>query len=320
MKSSLVEVDGKQFDLVTEGEGPLILFLHGFPEGWYSWRSQLEYFSQRGYTVAAFNQRGYGRSFSPKEVSSYNSLSLAGDAIAVAASIKEGPFLLVGHDWGAALAWNIAIFRPDLVRAVAGLSVPFRPRTATPPLERIRTMAGENFYQIYFQEVGKAEADFEDDIAASLKAMYLGISHDAIRLVGKTWSMAKRGNEPLMSTAPNIDITSSTWLTQHDLDHFVEQFTASGFFGPLSWYRNFDYNWELTAPFARAKVLPPSMFLAGASDPVTHFMGVVESIPTMNSYMPNLKRVEIVEDAGHWIQQEKPDFVNSALEEFFAKI
>ncbi|MDA8277839.1 MAG: alpha/beta hydrolase [Actinomycetota bacterium] len=318
MESSLVEVGGKHFELVVEGEGPLILFLHGFPEGWYSWRSQLNYFSNRGYKVAAFNQRGYGRSYSPNEVSSYNALALTGDAIAVASTVQEGPFYLVGHDWGAALAWNIAIFRPDLVKAVAGLSVPFRPRTKTAPLERIRALAGDNFYQIYFQEVGKAEADFEADIAASLKAMYLGISHDAIVQVGKTWSMAKRGSEPLMASAPNIDLSSSNWLTQSDLDHFVDQFSHSGFFGPLSWYRNFDYNWELTAPFANAKVLPPSLFLGGASDPVTHFMSVVDQIPSMQSYMPNLKGAKIVDEAGHWLQQERPDVVNAYLEEFIS--
>ncbi len=316
MEASVVEVGGKQFEVVSEGEGPLILFLHGFPEGWYSWRSQLSYFSQRGFKVVAFNQRGYGRSFAPKEVKDYNMLSLAGDAIAVAASVQKGPFYLVGHDWGAALSWNIAVFRPDLVKAVVGLSVPFRPRTASAPLARIAAMGGENFYQIYFQEVGRAEADFEGDIAQSLKAMYLGISHDAIRLVGKTWSMSKRDGQPLMASAPNIDISASNWLTQEDLDHFVKDFSNSGFFGPLSWYRNFDYNWELTAPFAGSKILPPSMFLGGSSDPVTSFMNVAELIPSMASYMPNLKRAEIVDGAGHWLQQEKPDFVNVAIEEF----
>ena len=129
--------------------------------------------------------------------------------------------------------------------------------------------------------------------------------------------MSKREGEALMAGAPEIDIAASAWLTQQDLDHFVDQFSASGFFGPLSWYRNFDYNWELMAPFSGAKIVPPSMFLAGSSDPVTYFMNVAELIPTMNSYMPNLRRAEIVDGAGHWLQQEKPDFVNIALEEFF---
>ncbi|MCP4222189.1 MAG: alpha/beta hydrolase, partial [Actinomycetia bacterium] len=146
--------------VAVEGSGPLVVFVHGWPEISHSWRHQMAYFSAQGYTTAALDVRGYGDSSSPHPVADYTLMNLCGDAAAVIDSFDDGPAIVVGHDWGAPIAWNTARFHTDRVRAVAGLSVPYRPVGPVSPLEIWKAMfpdQGKFFYQAYFQHEGVAE-------------------------------------------------------------------------------------------------------------------------------------------------------------------
>ena len=165
--------------IAEAGEGPLVLLLHGFPEGWYSWRHQIAALAKAGFHAVAPDQRGYGQTGGPDAIDQYSLLHLVGDAIGLLDALGDGPAVVVGHDWGAPVAWHSALFRPDRVRAVAGLSVPYRSRGSRPPLAVFRKLLGEHFYQVYFQEPGLAERDLERDVRRTVGGFLYGASGDA---------------------------------------------------------------------------------------------------------------------------------------------
>ncbi len=141
-----LEADRITMHIAEAGEGPLVVLLHGFPEGWYSWRHQLRALAAAGYHAVAPDQRGYGESSRPDAIASYSMFHLVGDVVGLIGALGEQRAVVVGHDWGAPVAWHTALFRPDLVRGVAGLSVPHRPRSSRPPLEVNREYLGPGFY------------------------------------------------------------------------------------------------------------------------------------------------------------------------------
>lgn len=306
-----VETNGIHMHIAEAGEGPLVVLLHGFPESWYSWRHQLAALAEAGYHAVAPDQRGYGQTDAPQEIASYSMLHLVGDVVGLLAGLKESRAVVVGHDWGAPVAWNASLYRPDLVRAVAGLSVPFRPRGHRPPLDVYHELLGDRFYQVYFQEPGVAEQDLEADVRRTLRRFLYAASGDAPTManmhVGSAgWVDDMPEPEPL----PN-------WLTEADVDYFAGEFRRTGFRGGLNWYRNINRNWELSAPWQGALVTVPAIYVVGDRDPVYHFPGGKELAANLGHSVPQLRQTLIMEGAGHWIQQERPAEVNTALLEFF---
>jgi pimeloyl-ACP methyl ester carboxylesterase len=298
--------------LAEQGTGPLILLCHGFPEGWYSWRDQLSALAGAGYHAVAPDMRGYGRTEAPPEICSYDIMDLAGDVIGLVAALGERQAVIVGHDWGANVAWHAALFRPDLFPAVAALSVPFRRRGPAPPLQMLRTAGQVNHYWLHFQEPGVAEAEFERDPREALRRMLYSISGDAppetrqlTLQPGKGWLANTIDPERLPA-----------WLTDADLDHMAAEFSRSGFRGGLNWYRNIDRNWELTAPWAGALIRQPALFIAGSVDPVIAGGSGNAALIALPAAVPGLKRKLLIEGAGHFIQQERPQLVNEALLDF----
>ena len=307
-----VTANGIRIHLAEQGTGPLVLLCHGFPEGWYSWRDQLPALAAAGYHAVAPDMRGYGRTEAPPEISSYNILDIVGDVVALVTALGERQAIIVGHDWGAAIAWHAALFRPDVFPAVAALSVPFRQRGPAPPLTMLRKGGQLNHYWFQFQEPGVAEAQFERDPHASLRRMLYSISGDAPRETreltlqpGKGWLANTLDPERLPA-----------WLTEADLDHMAAEFSRSGFRGGLNWYRNIDRNWELTAPWAGASIRQPAMFLAGSLDPIITSGSGAAAVQALPVAVPGLRRTLTVDGAGHFIQQERPQIVNEALVEF----
>lgn len=300
--------------IAEAGEGPTVLLLHGFPEGWYSWRHQMAALAEAGFHAVAPDQRGYGQTGGPEAIDQYSLLHLVGDAIGLLDALGEASVVVVGHDWGAPVAWHTALFRPDRVRGVAGLSVPFRPRGSRPPLDTMRKFFGERFYQVYFQEPGVAERDLEHDVRRTMIGFLVGASGDAPRvpdmMVG-TAGMTAEFEAPTLLPG---------WLTEGDVDHYVAEFERTGFRGPLNWYRNIDRNWELTAPWQGALVTPPALFMVGDRDPVYHFPGGKESSAGLKRFAHNLTQTIVLEGCGHWIQQERPGEVNAALLEFLGRL
>jgi pimeloyl-ACP methyl ester carboxylesterase len=312
LQQHAVTANGIRIHLAEQGTGPLVLLCHGFPEGWYSWRDQLAALAAAGYHAVAPDMRGYGRTEAPPEISSYNILDIVGDVVGLVSTLGEKQAIIIGHDWGANVAWHAALFRPDVFPAVAALSVPFRQRGPAPPLSMLRKAGQLNHYWFQFQESGVAEAQFERNPRASLRRMLYSISGDAPRETreltlqpGKGWLANTLDPEHLPA-----------WLTEADLDHMAAEFSRSGFRGGLNWYRNIDRNWELTAPWAGASIHQPAMFLAGSLDPIITSSSGAAAVQALPRAVPGLRRTLLVDGAGHFIQQERPQIVNEALIEF----
>jgi len=175
-----VETNGIRMHYVEAGSGPLIVLCHGFPESWYSWRHQIAALAEAGFRVVAPDQRGYGQTDRPEAIDAYSVFHLAGDIVGLVNGLQERSAVIVGHDWGAPVAWYSAQLRPDLFRAVGLLSVPFIPRGPMRPSAIVKAVFGDRiFYQEYFQEEGTAERELEHDVRASLLATFYSLSGDA---------------------------------------------------------------------------------------------------------------------------------------------
>ncbi len=300
--------------VAEQGSGPLVVLLHGFPESWYSWRHQFAPLAAAGYRVVAPDQRGYGGTDRPEAIDAYTQLHLVGDVIGLLDALGEQSAVLVGHDWGAPVAWNTALLRPDRIRGVAGLSVPYVPRGTVEPVEAYRKRIGDRFYMLYFQEPGRAEAALERDVKTSLRRLLTGASGDAPPGVG--WPAVIPEGSDIVEAIPEPE-TLPAWLTEFDLEVFAQAFEA-GFGGGLNWYRNLTRSWELMAAWKGAPLLVPALYMVGDRDGVYHFMEVERRLPLLSSWMPGLTRTVVLPGCGHWTQQERPAEVNSALLEFLA--
>jgi pimeloyl-ACP methyl ester carboxylesterase len=306
--------NGIRIHIAAQVTGPLVLLCHGFPEGWYSWRGQLTAIASAGYRAIAPDMRGYGRTEAPIEIASYNLMEIVGDMVALVGALGEKQAIIVGHDWGAAVAWHAALFRPDVFPAIAALSVPFRQRGAAPPLQMLRKSGQATHYWFHFQEPGVAETEFERDPYATLRRILYSISGDAPAATRRLTLQPGKG-----WLANTIDPDRlPAWLTDADLDHMAAEFSRSGFRGGLNWYRNIDRNWELTAPWTGAQIRQPALFIAGSVDPVIELGSGASALQAMATTVPGLRRRLLIDGAGHFIQQERPQIVNEAILEFLA--
>jgi pimeloyl-ACP methyl ester carboxylesterase len=307
--SRTISANGIDIFLLEQGEGPLVLLCHGWPELSYSWRHQIPALAAAGFHVAAPDMRGFGRTSAPADIDAYSIFDTVGDMVALVAALGEKHAVIIGHDWGAPVAWHAALFRPDVFSAVAGLSVapPFRGRGR--PLDILRESGITNFYWQYFQTPGIAEREFERDVGQTMRTVLgRGFSDPATSLFiedGKGFLGDVSTDRPLPD-----------WLSEADLSYFRAAYQKSGFRGGLNWYRNLDRNWELTAPWQGAQIHQPSLFIAGSKDSVVTGAIGAKRVADMERVLPNLRRKLIIDGAGHWIQQERADQVNAALTAF----
>jgi len=310
-----IEVNGVNLHIAEAGaEGPLVVLLHGFPESWHSWRHQFAPLVAAGFRVVAPDQRGYGASDRPDDVAAYSILHLVGDVIGLIRALGEETAFVVGHDWGAPVAWHTALLRPDVVRGVAGLSVAPTPRGARPPLGVVEAAYQGRFYWTYFNQVGVADEEFGRDPKAALRRFIHAHSGDAPGEPGIHQALVEPG-APWLEQLPDA-VELPDWFSESDLDELAEGF-AKGFTGSLNWYRNLDRNWELTAPYAGATITTPALFVYGDRDPVAYFPGTPELIGKLPQLLPGLRRPPVVlPGCGHWTQQERPAEVNELLVEF----
>jgi pimeloyl-ACP methyl ester carboxylesterase len=311
-----VETNGIRMHVAEQGDGPLVLLCHGFPESWYSWRHQLAALAAAGFHAVAPDMRGYGRTDQPAEIDQYTLLHLVGDMVGLADALGGEPAVIAGHDWGAPVAWHAALLRPDRFRAVIGLSVPFRPRGSVRPSTAMPQTDDTVFYQLYFQAPGVAEAELSRDVRSSIRRVLHAGSGEgrqagaglgdpaAVGMVPRTGGFLSHTAEP---SAP------PSWLTEADVDFYTGEFTRAGFRGGLNWYRNIDRNWELLAPYAGARVMVPALYMAGDRDLVVHFRGMDQLLPNLKKFVPELRRTIMLPGCGHWTQQERPKEVNDAM-------
>lgn len=303
-----VDTNGIRMHVAEEGAGPLIVFLHGFPECWYSWRHQLPALADAGYRAVAPDQRGFGKTDRPGNLESYTVMHTVGDLIGLLDALDAEGAVVVGHDFGSRPAWGAALMRPDRVRGVIALSVPFVPRGPQPPIAGLRASMGERFYQVYFQEPGPAETEFERDVGTTIRRLLYGLSGDAPEV---PMPIVPEGGE-LLDIFAEPEVLPG-WLSQEDIDVYTREFERTGFAPALNWVRNFDRNWELMAPWAGAKVKVPAMYIAGELDHIARFPGMMDVITNLKALVPNLRRTVMFPGCGHWTQQERPDEVNEAI-------
>jgi len=311
-----VATNNIRIHLAEAGQGPTVLMIHGFPESWYSWREQLPVLAEQGYHAVAMDVRGYGRSSKPTRVQDYRMLKNVADVVGVVQAINNGKVTVVGHDWGAPIAWNSALLRPDLFTGVAGLSVPYSAGGgAVRPTEMFALMAGEDdFYINHFQQVGKAEREIEEDIRQWILGFYWCASGDIVD--GPNISMVRKGGTVKEKLV--YPDKMPTWMSQQDLDFYAREFEYSGFFGPLCRYRNVDRDWEDLACYADQPITIPAMFIGGEKDGPT--MWGAASIAKYEQTLPRLYKSEILSGAGHWIQQERAQRTNELLLDFLASL
>ncbi|MFI6402973.1 alpha/beta fold hydrolase [Streptomyces sp. NPDC050548] len=313
----LVPAPAGRIHLVEQGTGPLVLLVHGFPESWYSWRHQLPALAAAGHRAVAVDVRGYGRSSRPENVSAYRMLDLVEDAVAVVHALGERSAVIVGHDWGAGIAANAALLRPDVFRAVGLLSVPYTPRGGPRPGEVFAGMGGdEEFYVSYFQEPGRAEAEIEPDVRGWLAGFYAALSAGTMPGPGAPDPhFVSRAGGTLRERLP-VKAGLPAWLSEAELDVYAGEFERTGLTGALNRYRNMDRDWEDLADFDGAPVTQPSLFLGGSLDASTTWLA--DAITAYPTTLPGLRGSHILEGCGHWIQQERPAEVNQHLTEWLA--
>jgi pimeloyl-ACP methyl ester carboxylesterase len=313
-----IATNGARIHVAECGSGPSVLLVHGFPESWYSWRHQLPALADAGFRAIAMDVRGYGRSSKPVRVEDYRMLKNVADVVGIAQSLGREPVTLVGHDWGAPIVWTSALLRPELFRGVAGLSVPYAPPRAhggASPLQQMRALAGgDEFYVDYFQIPGRAEAEIEEDVRGWLLGFYWCASGDIVN--GPNIALVERGKR-LRDKLVHPE-KMPRWLSEEELEIYTREFEYSGFFGPLSRYRNVDRDWEDLAGFAERPIEIPALFVGGAKDGPT--IWGAPSIARFGETLPRLTRSAILDGAGHWIQQERPEETNALLLEFLRKI
>lgn len=308
----LVTTNGIRMHIAEQGKGPLVVLCHGFPELSYSWRHQLPALAAAGFHAVAPDQRGYGQTDCPQPIEAYDIFQLTGDIVGLIQALGHEDAVIVGHDWGAAVAWYSALLRPDLFRALVLLSVPYLPRQQVRPTAAMRQLAGNGqFYQLHFQEPGRAEADFERDVRASLRTLYYGLSGDPPP--EKRRRFLTDGSQPFLDTASQPEILPA-WISEADVDVFAAEFQRTGFRGGLNWYRNLDRAWELTPFLAGARLRQPALFVAGEIDAVIAMYR--SAYDNLELTVPNLRSKTLLPGAGHWIQQERPAEVNRLLLDF----
>ena len=313
VRHRFVESNGIRMYLAEQGEGPLVILCHGWPESWYSWRHQMAALADAGYRAVAPDQRGYGQTDAPKAVEAYHILHLTADIVGIVHALGEEQAVIAGHDWGSPVAWYCALLRPDMFRRLVLLSVPYLQRTwhMPRPTDAMRLLEHDDlvFYQSYFQEPGRAEAELEADIRASIVGLFsgsFGNPQSGAPFVHKSGGLIKGVGGHHARPA---------WLTEADIDFYVREYSRTGFRGGLNWYRNIDRLWELNAFLSGARIAQPSLFVAGEHDTVVRDMHTA-AFNALEETMPGLTKKVLLPDTGHWVQQERPAEVSSLMLEF----
>jgi pimeloyl-ACP methyl ester carboxylesterase len=313
----MIETNGIHLHVAEQGEGPLIILCHGFPECWYSWRHQLPALAKAGFRAVVPDLRGYGRSDRPEEVERYTILHDIGDIVGLVDALGAEQAVIAGHDIGATIAWQAALLRPDRFRGVIALSPPFRPRAfggSVPPTTLMPRDENAVFYQLFFQ-TPEAEAALERDIRRTFRSQFYSLSGDKPPSAagGLPAGMVPRKGGTLTDPA-----SLPAWVTESDIDVYVAEFTRSGFRGPLSWWRNIDRSWELMAAFDGAAVTVPALYVAGDRDfVVTVFR---QSIAKQSILVPKLRPTIMLPGCGHWTQQERAAEVSTAMVNFLRQL
>lgn len=310
----MVQTNGVSLRVTEAGEAgaPVVVLCHGFPELAFSWRHQARALAEAGYHVLVPDQRGYGDSDKPESVDAYDVVELSADVTGLLDDVGAEQAVLVGHDFGAVVAWTAPLLHPRRFSAVAGLSLPPVPRPKVPTTQAFRRIFGDNFFYIlYFQEPGPADAELAEDPATTLRRLFAtppaGDDSAALRMLAP-------GPEGFLARIPEPGGLPD-WISEQDFGTYVDEFTRNGFTGPLNWYRCFDRNWELTADPPAPTIEVPALFLGGTADATLAYTPRHRS----REVVTGAYREVMIDGAGHWLTEECPDHVTRELLRFLAE-
>jgi pimeloyl-ACP methyl ester carboxylesterase len=305
----LLDVNGITLSLYSSGpaEGYPVWLLHGFPECWHSWRQQIGPLADAGYRVFIPEMRGYGRSSAPTDPAAYDVLTICADIQAAMDHLDQQRVCMVGHDWGAQIAWHLALLEPQRVESVVGMAVPFGGRAKKPAIEIMRQLHPDSFhYILYFQTPGIAERELDADVAKTLRMMM----HNTSAAVPKDFFLQAKPAGATLYDGMQDPGELPDWCSAEAFAEYLKTFEGRGFYGALNWYRNFERNWELSASLAGRVVEQPALFLIGDKDPVATLEAY--TLKRMPESVPNVQ-LHVLSDCGHWVQNEQAEEVNRYL-------
>ncbi len=327
---------------VTQGEGPAVVFCHGFPGLWYSWRHQLPVVAEAGFRAIAVDMRGYGRTDRPLHATEYGNQTIVADLTGLLDALGEERAVFVGHDFGAQAAWAAALHAPERVRGVVSLAVPYgvgfargkkkdassetkakEARARSPkPSDTYAAIAKNHFLHLhYFQKIGPAEAELGNNARLFLKRIYWALSARGSLLDFKNFPA--QGTDYLDVLADPKEPMPWPWLSEENLDYLVDEYMRTGpdtaFIGGLNSYRAMDVNWEHDPGYGRTKIERPALFICGEKDPVLEII-TAKTLETMPRRVSDLRGINLIPNAGHFAQQEQPKAVNEALLTFLKSL
>ena len=309
----MIETNGITLQVVVEGDGPLLLLLHGFPQCWYLWRHQIDELVAAGYQVAVPDLRGYGGSDKPAELEAYDVKEFVADAVGIADSLGHETFTLVTHDVGAVVGWDIALLHPERVSAVFAIAVP-PVRMQLPPgmsAAELEESLGDNFLHfVYFQRPGIAAAELDADVRKSLRMLHYAVSGDA---PPGLFLQHKPASAKLLDGLIDPDPLPS-WLTEADLDVYCQAY-RDGFRGPINWYRGYRGDELIPARgLEHAKITQPCHLMVGSRDPAATLLA--DAFVNVDQHVTDLRGNIVLDGAGHWLPLERTKEVNAALLDF----
>ena len=317
----VVESNGINIRLAMMVEGPLVIFCHGWPESWYSYRYQLPAVADAGFKAVAYDVRGYGESDKPHEIEAYSMRNMTDDVVGIIDALGYETAITIGHDWGGPIALNTAALNEDRITATGTLSVPFNSRGPMPTLDLWKEIYKDRFfYQLYFQKEGIAEEEFESDLTRALFMTYTNSDGRGMKFnfeKGQSGLVPEKTKDSTFLEGMEVFEDFPDWFSKEDLDYFVSQFEISGLRGPFNRYRAQNIDWH-EIPELEGKILEqPAFFVTGTLDPVNFFVPSDQSLT--DRIKPNYKNLlfaEELEGIGHWTQQEAPEEVNSFILDF----
>lgn len=305
-----IKAQGVTLHVVEQGSGPAVLFCHGFPAIWSSWRSQMAAVAAAGFRAIALDMRGYGESDAPSEAQAYMPFHTVGDLIGVLDQLQIATAVIVGHDFGANVGWSAAMMRPDRFTAVFGISVPFMPLGGPSFLDQFRAKGVNDFY-MFSQMRPEADAQWAD-AGTTIPQVYYWTSGQPP--AAQRWNPFDPARGSLRPTPEPLRVIDKAYL-----DEAIASFSRTGFHGGLNYYRAMDPYFVLASrPYAGALVRQPSFFLTGASDGLNQLREPTEG--GLRAVLPGLRGFASLDGVGHWPQLESPDSVNEALVSFLAKL
>ncbi len=311
-----IVVNNIDMHIAETGEGPLVILMHGFPELWYSWRHQIPALAEAGYHVVAPDMRGYGHTEQSSLVADYDVLDICGDIWGLIAYFGQDRAVLIGHDWGGALAIQCARLRPDSVRAVVDISVPYRrPQTDQLPLEFFRSQYGDRFFYILYLQEDAAERELNGRIAEVFRKFYA--SPSARRAPPAILDSAASAGGFLDRIGEPLD--PPTWITPGEINYFVRSYERTGFIGGLNYYRNLDQNALILRRDAQPQFDGPALFIAGEEDFLLRGQSQTELEAALATVTPDVT-VALLPSVGHWAMEEAPESVNTLLIQFLSSL